>query len=137
MRTAFLIIASLAASSAGAATLHMTFDNLNRMQGHLLVAVYNKPGDYDSHKHAVYSGKVPLDGRESPISLDIDLPAGRYAVEAMQDVNDNGKLDFNAMHIPDEPTGCSRNPRVWRRPHFDECAFDLPGTGRSITLDMY
>ncbi|MFC5489196.1 hypothetical protein [Dokdonella soli] len=40
------------------------------------------------------------------------------------------------MHIPSEPVGSSRNPDVWRRPHFDECVFPLPADGTVITITL-
>ncbi len=35
------------------------------------------------------------------------LPAGDYAVIVFHDVNDNGVLDHNALHLPAEPLGFS------------------------------
>lgn len=126
----------MACSAVSAATLHVRFDQLHAMRGHLLVNVCAHANDYRRHGNAMLQDRVALRGPAGPVEHDIALPPGRYAVEAQQDVNDNGKLDFTLLHIPNEPVECSRNPHVRRRPHFDECAFTLPVEGDSISILM-
>ena len=53
-----------------------------------------------------------------------DVPAGRYAVSVLHDLNGNRKVDTNLFGIPKEGWAVSNNaaPRL-RPPRFDEAAF--------------
>ena len=52
-----------------------------------------------------------------------DLPAGRYAVNAFHDENDNGDLDTNVLGIPKEGYGFANDPSTtFGPPDFDEAA---------------
>ena len=65
------------------------------------------------------------------------LPPGRYAVAVLHDENANGRLDTNALGIPQERWGISvgKAPR-WRAPRFDEAAFDLGTTSLRTGIDL-
>ncbi len=53
------------------------------------------------------------------------VPAGTYGLQAFQDVNGNGQLDFGKLG-PKEPWGFYRNVRpLFRGPKFEEIAFDV------------
>ena len=52
-----------------------------------------------------------------------DLPAGRYAVNAFHDENDNGELDTNLVGIPSEGYGFANDPSTTFGPaDFEEAA---------------
>lgn len=53
-----------------------------------------------------------------------DVPAGRYAISVLHDLNGNRKVDTNLFGIPKEGWAVSNNaaPRL-RAPRFDEAAF--------------
>jgi uncharacterized protein (DUF2141 family) len=65
-----------------------------------------------------------------------NLPPGQYAVQVIHDENDNGKFDSNFLGIPSEGYGFSNNPRVMRRPTFEEARFDLPHEGAEIHVRL-
>jgi uncharacterized protein (DUF2141 family) len=61
-------------------------------------------------------------------------PEGTYAVSVLHDQNTNGKMDRNLLGIPREGWGVSNNVKpTMRKPHFDECKFDLKGD-RTISI---
>jgi uncharacterized protein (DUF2141 family) len=65
----------------------------------------------------------------------VDVPYGRYAVQAYHDENDNRRLDRNFFGMPSEPYGFSNNVRsATRAPTFDEAAFVLDRA--TMTLDI-
>lgn len=136
MRTLLVLAAWLVCASASAATLHIQFNGVQTMRGHLLVAVYSNAKDFKADKKLV-SKQISLKGKTAPISGSIELPAGHYAVRVMQDVNDNHRMDVNRMGIPAEPVGSSNNPQVPRAPTFQDSAFTLPAAGKSIDIDMF
>jgi uncharacterized protein (DUF2141 family) len=66
------------------------------------------------------------------------LPAGDYAVVAMHDENDNGKMDYNFLGIPVEGYGFSNNPRVLlKAPSFDAAKFRYEGGVLKVPINLH
>jgi uncharacterized protein (DUF2141 family) len=67
-----------------------------------------------------------------------DLHAGKYAIASYHDENGNGKLDTNALGIPEEGYGFSNDARgTFGPPKFSEAAFDFDGkTDRAIVFSL-
>ena len=66
-----------------------------------------------------------------------DLPAGRYAVNAFHDENDNGELDTNLVGIPSEGYGFANDPRVtFGPPDFDAAAVTVSESSGVAVLTM-
>lgn len=65
-----------------------------------------------------------------------DVPAGRYAIAAFEDVNGNGRLDRTGLGLPTEPYGFSGGAGLKARPSFAQAAFELrePGTALQVRL---
>jgi uncharacterized protein (DUF2141 family) len=53
-----------------------------------------------------------------------EVQAGRWAVSAFEDRNENGVLDFGTFG-PKEPSGFWRAFSAWRKPRFDEVALAI------------
>jgi uncharacterized protein (DUF2141 family) len=80
-----------------------------------------------------------FDGKEAPVrelvadvkggkvALHVEgLPAGRYAITVVHDVNANGKLDSNMMGMPTEPFGFSNNPVIrFGPPDFEDAVVTI------------
>jgi uncharacterized protein (DUF2141 family) len=58
-----------------------------------------------------------------------DLPPGRYAIAAFQDINGNGALDTNLFGIPSEPYGLSNDASA-----FDAAAVTLGRESLTATI---
>ena len=48
---------------------------------------------------------VEIEPINSIISINLNLPDGEYVLDAYQDTNNNGILDFGIFNIPKEPIG--------------------------------
>ena len=134
----FIVLVVIAyTSNVAAATLEVSFDGLHDRQGLLHVTVAADEMAWSHTKAPAAVRDIDLASATLPLRVTFDnLEPGRYAVEAYQDLNANGKLDFNFMHIPKEPVGDSRNPNGWRRPRFDECVFVLSAEGMRIEIAL-
>lgn len=67
----------------------------------------------------------------------LDVPASRYAVTVLQDLNDNDELDKNRLGIPKEPLGFSSGARIrFAPPKFDDAAFAFAGKDTTIQISM-
>ena len=65
------------------------------------------------------------------------LPAGRYAVKAFHDENDNGELDTNLVGIPSEGYGFANDPSTtFGPPDFEEAAVTVGETSAIAVLTM-
>lgn len=64
------------------------------------------------------------------------LPPGRYAVGVYHDANDNGELDMNFLGIPKEDFGISNDPKLMRKPTFEESHVDVGDADQHITIHL-
>jgi len=76
----------------------------------------------------VASADVPAIDGETIVTLR-KIPGGTYAIEVYQDLNSNGKMDWNVLGLPKEPYGFSRDARPGlSKPDFSRVKFDVvPG----------
>ena len=94
-----------------------------------------------SGKHVIYVALWDLSGflkrpvqqiriePQAEARFQFQIPAGRWALSAFEDENDNGILDMGAFG-PKEPNGFWRPFHKWRKPHFDDVAAQID---RNIT----
>ncbi len=115
---------------ATAAELTVVVDHLKAKIGNVRAAVFN---DSEKFPKAMLHGQK-LEAAGSVVTLVFkDLPPGRYAVSAYQDLNLNDKLDTNAFGMPKEPYGFSRNARGrFGPPSFEDASFELGSEPKTI-----
>lgn len=67
-----------------------------------------------------------------------DLPAGRYAIQAYHDANDDHTVDRNLIGLPVEEFGFSRSPPLGLHgPSFSRAAFVHDGEGpQAVTVQL-
>ncbi len=133
-RTIF-VLAALSAVSAQASQLTVEITDLRTEKGAVMVALIDSPAGWDDGKKAVARRMLTPAGDTLTLAFD-DLKPGQYAVQVMHDENSNGKLDTNFIGMPTEGYGFSNNPRVMRRPKYDEARFDVGADDASITVKL-
>ncbi len=65
-----------------------------------------------------------------------DVPPGRYAVAAFQDVDGTGSLRRGKLGIPLEPFGFSNGAGLSRKPSFEAAAFAVGEGGKRISISL-
>ena len=65
-----------------------------------------------------------------------DLPAGRYAVAAYQDVDGDGELGKIPPGIPTEPYGFSNDVGRWAPPSFEKAQFEVGGDRTTVVVRL-
>jgi uncharacterized protein (DUF2141 family) len=65
-----------------------------------------------------------------------DVPPGRYAVAAFQDVDGTGALRRGKLGIPLEPFGFSNGAGLTRKPTFDAAAFTVGDGARRVSVSL-
>ena len=128
--------ATATALNAQAASLELTVTGLNRVEGHVLVAVFDQAEVWLKGK-PLRSARAKVEGGEIKLQLD-DLPEGAtLALSVVHDLNDNKRLDMNVIGMPTEPYGFSNNASgTFGPPSFEAAKLVLNGSAKhSIKLN--
>ena len=133
--TIALLAAAAGASHATAAELSLELEGVRTAQGRLLVSVVDSTAAWDGQAEPVAGHAVAATEGRVRVAFP-DLAPGTYAVMVMHDENGNGRLDTNAIGMPLEGYGFSRNLQMMRKPTFQEAAFDLPAEGMRLSVTM-
>lgn len=133
IRLALLLAAALPIPVA-AAPIEIAVTNVTQAKGRVHVDICSQAlfmGD-----DCIYSGEAPAVAGTTIVIVP-NVPPGRYAAQAFQDLNGNGKLDRNLLGIPREPIGISRDaPIHFGPPKWDDAAFDHDGEPQRITFGL-
>ena len=132
-----LVLSVLFAATAGAhaAELTVVLSDVRAQTGLIKVALVDSQAAWDGQAAPVQATGAPPSGGQATFVFK-GLKPGAYAVLITHDENGNGQLDTNAMGMPLEGYGFSNNPRVMRKPTWDEARFDLAGAAASIDVSL-
>lgn len=84
---------------------------------------YNTAGKRINQQLSAHYNLAAVISQQKAIFEINKLQPGRYAVSVMHDSNNNHKMDYNWMNIPEEQYGFSNNPIIRVSPPlFEECA---------------
>jgi len=125
------------AANAQAAELEVQVQGLASGQGEVLVAVF--AGAESWLRKPVVVSKLPAAGQqEGRLTLLLkEVPEGLLAVSVFHDLNGNGRLDMNAMGIPQEPFAFSNQAAgQFGPPRFEQAGFELKGTSARIIVKL-
>ena len=128
-------VAGLSASPVFAADLTVNLEGLRAQSGLVKVALVNSAEAWDGKAAPVQATGAPAKGETAQFTFK-DLKPGRYAVMITHDENGNGKLDTNLVGMPVEGYGFSNNPRVMRKPTWDETRFDVGAGNLAINVEL-
>ena len=131
-------LAAMVAIPVLAADLSIEVRGVRSADGRVYVAVHGPES-----KDTFPSGDDIVSGLREPARIGTlhfvvnDLSAGRYAVNAFHDENDNGEFDTNLVGIPSEGYGFANDPSTTFGPaDFEEAAVTVGETSRVAVLTM-
>jgi uncharacterized protein (DUF2141 family) len=131
-----VLLISILPAVACAGDLTVTIEHIRNDRGSILAALYDSATTFMQQPAARATFKVKAAQGEVQYVFH-DLPAGKYALSAFHDENDNGKLDKNFVGYPKEGYGFSNDARASRGPPgFSQAAFDFDGTTQSIRVTL-
>ena len=123
MKTAILVASSLLiAAPAEAATLSLSIMGL-KPKGQIMVLLFDAERSWNAKAGAVREIKRRVSAAATEIVVE-GLAAGHYGAMVFQDLNLDGRMNFNLVGMPLEPYGFSNNsrglfgPPAWRRAAF-------------------
>lgn len=128
-------LAALSAPTAFAADLTVNLQGLRAQAGLIKVALVDSQQAWDGKAAPVQAAGAPPTGDTAQFTFK-DLKPGRYAVMITHDENGNGKLDTNLIGMPVEGYGFSNNPRVMRKPTWDETRFEVGAENLAINVEL-
>ncbi len=130
----YLLIAAVSMASwfspAEQASITITFKNIKKAKGQILVALRDTKGE-------MLDGYIVPVTKTGSITYTIkDVKPGKYTIAAYHDINKDEELNTNFMGIPNEPYGFSNDARgTFGPPSFEDQTFTVGGDVKmSITL---
>lgn len=135
-----LLFASVASAAAvapvRAADLEVEVRGYTGGQGQIMVAAFTAAESWLKKPAAVATAAA--DGKSMLLRLTGLPEGGIVALSLFQDLNGNGRLDANAMGMPQEPFGFSRDAvGNFGPPKFEQAAITLQGEVTRITVELH
>ena len=135
-----LLLAPSLAPAEEMAVLTVTVQHIAPKGGDLRLALYDEQSFADDNAEEITSKVAPARRWVEVVTFD-PVPPGVYAVKMFQDVNRNGKFDFNWLGIPSERYGFSNNAAPdWMHlapPSFDAAKIVLKPGANSISIWLH
>lgn len=122
------LMLSALAQGAQAATLTVRFEALRAEGGQVAIALFSESQakGFPDEAKPILSTLTPVAKPKSAIATLQNLAAGKYALAAYQDENNDGTMNRDSLGIPSEPFGFSQNPMIFfGAPGFSRSAFEL------------
>ena len=123
------LLTLVAPSPAPAATLVVRAEGIEALRGTVKFAVCARSF---SEAGCPWGASRPARTPTEEVAFD-DVPPGRYAVAAYQDVNGNGELDKVPPGIPTEPYAFSNDVGRLAPPSFERALVEV-GEGRTVVV---
>lgn len=115
------------AQSVSQNSLGVTFKLDDPKEGLLRIALFDSAQAYNSGA-AFVSKSVPVNARQSITTSFTDLKPGEYAIKVYYDEDSDRDLDVNALGVPDEAYGFSKNARaLLSEPDWAAAKFEFKG----------
>jgi uncharacterized protein (DUF2141 family) len=127
----------VAAESRGTGTITVTMVGFRNDKGSMRISLFgSKKGFPGDHTRAVRSGSGRIQGGKASFSF-ADVPHGTYAIAVLHDENGNGKMDTNAIGIPKEGGGASKDAKArFGPPKYDESKFVLRDAQLGLRINI-
>ena len=105
--------------------------------GQAMVGLYVGPEGFPEDREAAVAGKAaPIRGRRATVRFE-NVPAGRVALAAFHDEDENGRMKRGVVGQPKEGYGFSRDARArFGPPDFDDAAVKL-AAGEDKTIRIH
>ncbi len=115
------------------ATVEIT--NVTVNDGKIFVAVF---ANAESFKKEEPEFAFELEPDKTILAVDVTIPAGEYVISAIQDANNNQKLDYNLIGIPKEMVAISNYyGKGFPSKNFDKQKITIDSVTEKITVALF
>ena len=135
MKKLLLMIIILFISKVYAMERNITIElkNIFSGEGKVYIAIYNSEYNY---KNDIQLKSYIMDSTDTVLEIKDKLPEGYYVISVFQDLNNNGKLDFNLLGIPREPIGLSNYNGMGIPGGYEKLKVKVLEENQKITIKM-
>ena len=138
---AMLVFANLSTSAFAEADcpgIHVKILNIRNSTGTVACALFESPTGFPAEFLHAATNVMIIKIRKSQARCDfMDIPPGTYAMVVIHDENMNGKLDTNALGIPKEGYGFSKDAKKFLgTPSFSAASFLYDGQNVDLTMSL-
>jgi len=112
-------------------TIIINIDNVTSDEGKVLFALHTKDTFMKGEGVAAVESSIK-DGKVT-VSFNNVTP-GEYAIIALHDANNNGRMDFAENGMPKEAYGSSNNPMAYGPPQYEDSKFEVSDTDLKMTI---
>ena len=121
----FVFLTSISYAKNGIVTVKIS--GIEKIKGQILVGLFNKQKGFpDIGKE--YKGITIKVTTKSVTYTFLDVPPGDYAIAVVHDINNNGKVDYNFIGMPQELYAFSGKSGCIGKPPFKKAKFKLKDT---------
>jgi uncharacterized protein (DUF2141 family) len=99
-------------------------ESITNAKGTISANLTNDEANFPSGASAIASQKIEVTEKGNVKLIFENVPAGKYAIVIVHDLNGNDKLDMNGQ-MPAEPFGFSKLSFLMGPPQFKDCAFEV------------
>ncbi len=131
------LVGATAAQAGSKGKLNVEIDGLKNQNGQVCLKLYSGSGGFpNGNQNVVQQRCVKL--TQNPLTVTFsNVAAGSYAVAVIHDANGDNQVNRNALGIPTEGFGFSRNPVIRTgAPRFGEAAVVVVGPNTNIQIQM-
>jgi uncharacterized protein (DUF2141 family) len=108
-------------------TLTITVEGMDSAVGNLGILIFNNSNGWPEDRHTALKD-IAIPAQQGTQKVEVKLPAGKYAIALIHDINQNHKLDKNFIGMPKEQWGMSNNPHATiKAPPIEKAMFELKG----------
>ncbi|HEV3491194.1 MAG TPA: DUF2141 domain-containing protein [Reyranella sp.] len=136
IRTIAVAVAACLPLAANAADLTIKLSGAHNAEGAVSAAIFASKEAFPKEGQQVAAFRQKAATGTVSVTFH-DLPPGRYAVTALHDENNNGKLDRDATGIPSEGYGVSNDAReLLSPPYWDKASFELGSEAKTVDVKI-
>ena len=115
--------------------LTVNISGIESIKGSVYIAVFSNSNSFPVFGKQWRGESISVTNKSMSYAFK-NIPHDTYALAVFHDENNNGVLDKNALGIPIEPYGFSRNARArFSAPPFEDAQFELKGK-QSIDISI-
>jgi uncharacterized protein (DUF2141 family) len=149
MRTVLTVLLILSTLPVNASELRITVEGIRSPHGTILIGLYDSLETFtraielsdkdgflnDPNRFAAVALKANAAMKSAVVLTNLD--PGQYAIILFHDDNGNGKLDKNALGVPNEPYGFSNNVRGFLGPPaFEEAIMEVNVGDKAVRIAL-
>lgn len=137
MKTLALTITFIIVSFLGYAqnnegkTITITIDNVMNDNGVVLIGLHSED-TFMKAKGLINENAIIENGKISVVFKNVQ--PGDYAIMALHDENENGRMDYETTGMPKEAYGMSNNPMSYGPPQYNDAKFTLSNEDLNLKI---